>query len=50
MIDEQKKCFFLKFKGMSSKSNYLNEIFMKNDDDGKNYYKKNEIFEFLVST
>ena len=23
---------------------------MKEDDDGKNYFEKNEIFEFLVST
>ena len=28
---------------------YKEEIFMKKDSDGKNYFEKNEIFEFLVS-
>ncbi len=29
--------------------NYKDEIFMKKDNDGINYFEKNEICEFLVS-
>ena len=51
MIDEQNKSWFSRFKEIFKESvNYKEEIFMKKDDDGKNYFEKNEICEFLVST
>ena len=51
MIDEQNKSWFSRFKEIFKESvNYKEEIFMKKDDGGKNYFEKNEICEFLVST